>query len=125
MLGKKALAMLGVLVVLGATVGFVTANAYWKNEGPGVWYGEDTETQGLSLVGGLGAYASATFYCAPYFNPQYYTNPEHFSWAYGYGEIWFSEFYDTLTAVETVTVGDVFGAYFRVYASVGFPPNST
>ncbi len=94
---------------------------HYKQISKCVWYGEDIETKSMSLLGGIGASASAYFYVC---SPSYWYDDTHYGWSYGLGDLWGYYPDNSLYSVGTVAYGDVMDAYLRVFASVGIPPNS-
>jgi len=128
---KLLVGLLGMLVATGLLSGTVKAasiapvprptGVHYKQISQCEWYGEDIETDGISLLGGIGASASAYFYVC---YPPYWYDDTHYGWAYGLGDLWGYYRQNSVYSVGTVAYGDVMGAYFRVIASVGIPPNS-
>ncbi|WP_456366257.1 hypothetical protein [Thermococcus sp.] len=128
---KLLLGLLGMLVATGLLSGIAKAasiapapqpaDVHYKQISKCVWYGEDIETKGISLLGGIGASATAYFYVC---SPSYWYDDTHYGWSYGLGDLWCYCPDNSLYSVGTMAYGDVMGAYFGVIASVGIPPNS-
>ncbi|WP_297503318.1 hypothetical protein [Thermococcus sp.] len=128
---KLSLSLLGVVIVFGFLSSFVGAakvtpiprpqGVHYRQLGPCTWYGEDYESNSLSLLGGGWAYASADFHtCTPY----YWYNGQNRGGVFGDAELIAVLPRNGLYSVETDTYFDVEGAAMRVIASVGMPPRS-
>ncbi|MCD6524252.1 MAG: hypothetical protein J7K48_04555 [Thermococcus sp.] len=129
--GKLLLALLGLFASTGFLGGLVNAatvsptlrptGVYWKQISTCEWYGEDLETESLSLFGGGGAFASAYFHtCYPF----YWHDGQNRGWVFGQAELLMVIPENDLYTVQTETYFDVFGAVMKVIASVSIPPGS-
>lgn len=119
--------LFGVLLLSSAVLAAPTpknikpASASYKQISKCVWYGEDIETKGLPLYGGIGAFASAYFYTC---SPSYWYNQGHNAWAWGLATLDYWGPDNSLYSVGTLALGEILDMPLVVIASVGFPPGS-
>ena len=128
---KLVLGLFGMFVTAGLLSGFVEAanvapephleNVYYKHLGSCAWYGEDYETNSLSLLGGGWAYASADLHTC---TPCYWYNAKNSGGVFGDADLIEVIPMNGLCSVETETYFDVMGAKMKVIASVGVPAGS-
>ena len=129
---KVILGLFSVFIAFGFLSGFVSAakvtpvprpeGVHYRQLGPCDWYGEDYETNSLSLLGEGWAFASADFHTC---TPCYWYNGQNRGGVFGDASLVAVWPRNGLCSVETDTYFDVQGAAMRVVASVGVPPESS